>query len=245
MEQILDIQQWESLVAPLAGISRGLWALIGAVSFALLCLCFARTVRSGRVTVRQTFIEAGRIVLWSVGLFVLGLVLLPLFARAARIWQLTFLIGAGIGVTGLLVFVYLRRKKRFADRVSANAIRRSAAGSGAGKYARALLFGGLIVLTVSTIVCLLIRNQSVPAAVAVLAILAVILLLAMLTGWRLWYALGALVSLAALVLLAILSALLAGALSESTPLVFWAFFPFIPVVLSLLLPMLTLTFLKK
>ena len=55
MKSIFDINSY--LINTL-GFSHGLWALIGAIVFALLCLCFLMTVRNGRVKGGQMLREA-------------------------------------------------------------------------------------------------------------------------------------------------------------------------------------------
>lgn len=238
------------LLTSLNGLSSGLWALIGAVSFALLCLCFLLAVGRGRVKACQTFIEAGIVAVWSAFLFLAGFLLMPLLARLAPSWPVVCVAAAGAVIIVILVWIYLHRKKRFADKVSASAIRRSAAGSGAGKYARALLFGGLLVLSVWVIVGLVTGGQKAAAGVALLAASAVMLLLAALTGWRIWYMLLALVYLAVFALICLVSYYLVSGLAAQTEMpvgmfAIWAVFLVIPVLLSVFLPSVTLTFLKQ
>ena len=56
MKPIFNINEW---IGRTLGFSNGLWILIAAVLFALLCLSFIGAVRGGRVKGRQMFIETG------------------------------------------------------------------------------------------------------------------------------------------------------------------------------------------
>lgn len=225
MQPIIDIYGF--LKGNLA-FSQGLWLLLKSVAFALLCLLFIGALRNGRVKGRQTFIEAGIVALWTAGVF--GLSLIPWDpAYPALVWC----VAAGILLV-VLVWIYLKRKKKFADQVSSTAIRRSAAWSGAGKYARALLFGGLLVMSLLSWV----GSKGSFAMLVPLVAAELLLLLAALTRWRLWYVLSALLQAAFAVLL--MQQVLAcegfgvrGLLA------------LIPVFLSVILPLITLTFLKK
>ena len=91
----------------------------------------------------------------------------------------------------VFVWIFLKRRKRFADRVSATAIRRSAAGSGAAKYAYAVLFAGMLL---STLICGLRFGcgDSFIHLLVPMAIVTVSLLLFLLTHWKFWYVLGSL-----------------------------------------------------
>lgn len=176
------------------GLSYGLWLLVGAILFALLCLCFIVAVRSGRVKGRQVFIETAWTALWYFGLILLSFsVYWPFGARQplwspgnpALVWSLA------IAVVILLYFWYFRkRKKYFSDKVSATAIRRSAAGSGASKYCYALLFAGMLV---ASLLCAVraVGGDSIFHLLVPMCIVVLVLMLYGLTRWRLWFLLGA------------------------------------------------------
>ena len=151
MKSIFDIN---GFIAQSLGFSNGLWVLIGAVLFALLCLCFILAVRGGRVKGRAMFIETGWTALWYFGLLGLSLFTYWPFGEKKALWSpsqpaLVWCIAAVVVIV-LYFFYFRKRKKQAADKVSATAIRRSAAGSGAAKYCYALLFAGMLV---SSIVC--------------------------------------------------------------------------------------------
>lgn len=240
MQPIVDIYGF--LKGNLA-FSQGLWLLIKSLAFALLCLLFIGSLRNGRVKGRQTFIEAGLVALWYVVALLLGMVTFNTLSEKGNqvfhpLWTpaypaLVWCIAAAILLV-VLVWIYLKRKKKFADQVSSTAIRRSAAWSGAGKYARALLFGGLLVMSLLSWV----GSKGSFATLIPLVATELFLLLAALTRWRIWYALGALVIAAFAVLL--MQQVLALEGFGVTPLI-----SFIPLYLSVILPLITLTFLKK
>ena len=236
MKPIYDIY---SFLTQNIGFSKGLWILIGAIAFALLCLLFIGLVRSGKVKAGQTFIEAGLVAIWHSGVFALSL--LTFWPKGEPLWRpsnpvLVWLVVAAVLLV-VLTWIYLHRKKRFADRVSATAIRRSAAGSGAGKYARALLLGGSLVLAVLAGVSCLVSKGVGFSWLIPLVIVVVFEWLAVLTRWRIWHFLGALCVLAFVVLS--MQQLLSMNGFSVTPLLAG-----IPVYLSVILPMFTLTFLK-
>jgi len=237
MEPIFDIH---GLFSVTLGFSKGLWLLIGAIAFALLCLLFMGAVRSGRVKARQSFVEAGLVALWYCAVFALSLI--TYWPKGTPLWTpsspMPLWLGSAAVLTLVLLWIYLRRKKRFADQVSATAIRRSAADSGAGKYARALLFGGSLVLAVLAGVSSAVFPDPCFDWLVPLLLVVVFQLFVSLTGWRIWYMLGALCILAFAFLSMQQSLALDG--FGNTP-ILAAF----PVYLSVVLPMITLTFLKK
>lgn len=239
MKPVFDIR---GFLTDTLGFSKGLWMLIGAIAFALLCLVFTGAVRRGKVKARQTFIEAGLVAIWHAAVFVLSLI--TFWPKGEPIWHpgnpmILWLISAAVLLV-VLCWIYLQRKKRFADEVSATAIRRSAAGSGAGKYARALLFGGSLILAILSGISIALSYGGSSWLVWLVPLVLVVLfqLLASLTGWRIWHALGALCVLAFAVL----------SMQQTLAVSGFGFTPLlagIPVYLSVILPMITLTFLKQ
>ncbi len=228
MKPIFDINSFLNHSLP---ISRETWMIVGAAAFLLLCLIIIGTVRSGRVKASQVFAEAGMVLIWTLGVYALSLVpWTPVYPVA--IWC-----GTASVLFVVLLWIYLHRKKRSSDRVSSYAIRRSAAGSGAAKYARALLFGGLLVLSLLGVAGFYIDapafTVAAPLCVAVLA-----LLLAGLTRWRFWYALGALV----ITVYAVLAVQQLLALKGFGMIIVLSA---LPTFLSVVLPMVTLSYIKQ
>lgn len=236
MKAIIDIN---GLIYNALGFSDGLWLLTAAILFALLCFCFVLTVRKGRMKPRTFWMESLWLAVWYAVLYAMGFLFYsptgaPLYALAhPRLdWCLIALM-----LISLFSWYFIRRKTHWSDLVSATAIRRSAAGSGASKYCYALLFASMLV---SSVICGLrlgcgdsIVHLAVPMALVVL-----ILLLYSLTGWRFWYLFGALLLIAYDFLW--IQNLLAETDFAYTPLL-----AMIPLCLATILPMLSLGTMKK
>jgi len=237
MKSIFDIN---SFLINNLGFSYGLWVLIGAVLFALLCLCFLLAFRDGRVKGRQMIVETLWMTLWYYAIAALTLVTFlpdkdhPLWrpAHPLLIWCI-----AAIVIICLFFWYFHKRKKRSSDRVSAYAVRRSAAGSGAAKYCHALLFGGMLLAFV--IACIRVAcGDSIVHLVVPMCVVVLSLLLFFLTKWKVWYFLGALLILAYAVLI------LQNTLTCSGV----TFFPTLSLIvlyLSSVLPLFSLTFNKS
>ena len=235
MKSIFDINGY---LAETCGFSYGLWLLIGAVVFALLCLCFIIAVRAGRVKGRQMFIETGWTALWYLGLVLLSFLVfwpfgdkVPLLKTAHPAWIWCVAIPV---VILLYVWYFCKRKKHFADKVSSTAIRRSAAGSGAAKYCYALLFAGMLI---SSVICGMraVGGDSIFHLLVPMTVVVLTLLLFYLTHWRLWYFLGGIVILAYAVVM------IQNFLAVSQ----FAYFPLvamIPLYLAAVLPLFSLAF---
>lgn len=237
MKTIFDINSY--LINTL-GFSFGLWVLIGAILFALLCLCFLLAVRNGRVKGGQMLREAFWMAVWYFGITGLTAVtFLP--DRVNPIWHPghPFLVWgiAAVVIIALFFWYFLKRKKRFSDRVSAYAVRRSAAGSGAAKYCYALLFGGQLLAFVIAgirVGC----GDSIVHLIVPMAVVVLTLLLFFFTQWKFWLAIGALVIACYAVLV------LQNSLTYSN----FSFFPSLPLVvlyLSSVLPLSALAFNKS
>lgn len=236
MRTIFDIN---SLIINKLGFSNGLWVLIGAILFALLCLLFLFAVRAGRVKVRTMLVETGWMLLWYFGIWGLSMLAWspkgePVLQLAQPVW--VWCPAAAVIALGFLLY-FFKRRKRFVDQASAYAIRRSAAGSGASKYCYALLFAGSLV---ASILCGIrvgcgdsILHLLVPMCVTVLA-----LLLYSLTQWKIWYALGGILILAYAFLW--MQSVLTYEGFGYMPLL-----AMIPLFLSMALPMFSLAFFKK
>ncbi len=238
MKPIFNINEW---IGRTLGFSDGLWILIAAVLFALLCLLFIGAVRSGRVKGRQMFIETGWTALWYFGLILLSFLTYWPFKKGTALWvparpMWVWLIAALVIIV-LYVFYFQKRKKHFADRVSATAIRKSAAGSGASKYCYALLFAGMLVASVVAAVRIVGGDSLFHLLVPMLTVV-LTLLLNRLTRWRFWFFLGSLVLLVYAVLM--IQNVLALTNFSYTPLL-----AMIPLFLSAILPMGALAFIKQ
>ena len=83
MKSIFDIN---GFISKSLGFSDGLWLLIAAIVFALLCLCFVLAVRDGRVKGRSMFLETGWTALWYFGLLALSLFTCWPFGDKQALW---------------------------------------------------------------------------------------------------------------------------------------------------------------
>lgn len=238
MKSIFDIN---GFISRSLGFSDGLWVLIAAILFALLCICFVLAVRDGRVKGRQMFIETGWTALWYFGLMALSLFTFWPFGDKKALWpparpELVWCV-AGVVVIALYILYFRRRKKRAADKVSATAIRRSAAGSGAAKYCYALLFAGMLV---SSVICGVraVAGDSLFHLLVPMCTVVLVLLLFYLTHWRVWFLLGGVIVLAYAVLM--LQNVLAVTSFAYTPLL-----AMLPLYLSSILPLFSLSFINQ
>lgn len=238
MKSIFDIN---GFISKSLCFSDGLWVLIAAILFALLCICFVLAVRDGRVKGRQMFIETGWTALWYFGLMALSLFTFWPFGDKKALWpparpELVWCV-AGVVVIALYILYFRRRKKRAADKVSATAIRRSAAGSGAAKYCYALLFAGMLV---SSVICGVraVAGDSLFHLLVPMCTVVLVLLLFYLTHWRVWFLLGGVIVLAYAVLM--LQNVLAVTSFAYTPLL-----AMLPLYLSSILPLFSLSFINQ
>ena len=126
--------------------------------------------------------------------------------------------------------------KHFSDKVSATAIRRSAAGSGASKYCYALLFAGMLVASLLCIVRA-VGGDSIFHLLVPMCIVVLVLLLYSLTRWRLWFLLGASLVLCYAVLM------LQNALA-ATDFGYAPLLALVPLYLSSILPLFSLAVIK-
>lgn len=236
MKTIFDIN---GFISSKLGFSDGAWLLTSAIVFALLCLCLVLTVRRGRMKARDFLVESGWLALWYWVPFGLGR--LAWSPDAAPVWKpdrpMLVWLAAAVLIILLYIWYFLRRKKHFSDKVSASAIRRSAAGSGAAKYCYALLFAGLFVSSIICGIRFACGDSVIHLLVPMLAVL-LSLLLYLLTSWKLWYVLGG-ISLLCYALVWMQSVL------AETDFGYMPLLAMIPLFLSLILPLFALGFSRK
>lgn len=235
------MKQINAYLTDITGFSYGAWALVAAGVSALLCLYFVLAVRSGRVKWRQMLVETGWMALWYFVPLLLSLLTWWPFEQGKALFEptrplLLWAVGAVL-LIALYCWYFQKRKKRAADKVSATAIRRSAAGSGAAKYCYALLFAGM---SVSVAVCVmrLACGDSILHLVVPMAITALALLLFSLTRLHAWYLL-------ATVLLLPYAGLTIDNILTETAYRYTPALALIPLYLSAVLPMAVLAFQKK
>lgn len=238
MKTLYDIN--EQIVSKLQ-FSSGLWLLIAAIVFALLCLCFLLTARNGRVKPRAMFVEFGWLTLAYFVLMGLGILTCGSPFLKQPLWKpqqpAFYFAVASLVVVLLCCWYFFRRKKRFADQVSATAIRRSAVGSGVSKFAYALLFAAMLLSSLLCAVRFACGDSFIHLLVP-MAVTALVLLLYQLTHWNFWYLLGSV----AVLVYAFLSiqAELAETQFTYTPLL-----ALIPLYLAVIMPLCALGMQKK
>ncbi len=134
---------------PNLSVGKGVGLLLNAVASALYCLALSFSVVSGRNKLKASFGKASVIALWSV---VLGLAgkfvseyLLP--GGSPLVLPLSM-----AGILAVTLIIYLKCRKRAADKVSSTAIRKSAAVSGQLKYTYPVLYGALTVMMAADII---------------------------------------------------------------------------------------------
>ena len=232
MKPVFDINAY---LADKLAFSNGLWLLIASITFALLCVCFVFSVGRGRLKARHMLVETAWVALWYYG--ILALSLITVFPKEKPLWQpanpLPVWCGAAaVSFLGFLLY-FFKRKKRYVQMSSANAIRKSAAASGAARFSYALLFAAMLV---SSVICGIriamgdsIFHLLVPMVLVVLA-----LLLHGFTHWRIWFVL------AAVVIVAYDFLMIQNVLATTN----FAYFPLvamIPLQLAIILPLLSLS----
>ena len=232
MKPVFDINAY---LADKLAFSNGLWLLIASITFALLCVCFVFSVGRGRLKARHMLVETAWVALWYYG--ILALSLITVFPKEKPLWQpanpLPFWCGAAaVAFLGFLLY-FFKRKKRYVQMSSANAIRKSAAASGAARFSYALLFAAMLV---SAVICGIriamgdsIFHLLVPMVLVVLA-----LLLHGFTRWRIWFVLAA-VAIVAYDFLMIQNVL------ATTNFTYFPLVAMIPLQLAIFLPLLSLS----
>lgn len=135
-------------VFPTLNAGKGVSILLNAVSFALFCAVLSFSVVSGRNKLKASLSKSAVIAIWSA---VLGLA--GKFASKFLLPEGTLVIFpiAMAAIFAIILIIYCKCRKRAADKVSATAIRKSAAASGQLKYTYTLLYGDLTVLLIADI----------------------------------------------------------------------------------------------
>lgn len=134
---------------PALNVGKGISILLNAVSFALYCAVLSFSVVSGRNKLKASLSKAAVIAIWSA---VLGLA--GAFASKFLLPEgsLVFFPLSMAVIFAITLIIYHKCRKRAADKVSATAIRKSAAASGQLKYTYTLLYGALAVLMIADII---------------------------------------------------------------------------------------------
>ncbi|MFA7034163.1 MAG: M28 family peptidase [Bacteroidales bacterium] len=175
---------------PLIGLlnfSKGGYALVNAIVLALFCLVFCFSVMTGRIKAGKVFIEALKLLGYSILAFGCGTLIAFVFSKIEGV-KFNFM-GGIVGIqydewimicsVSLMLLIYLlfyrKNRKRSSDAISSSAIRKSASASGATKYSFKVLYGILIVDVVLAAASYIFCGENflfmVPVAVAAASLL--------------------------------------------------------------------------
>lgn len=148
---------------PLLGLftfSKGGYALVNAIALALfaLILCFA--VIGGRIRFGKVVASSAKLLLWCIIALAAGTLIAWLaalivgadFKLFGVIWGIKldrWIMIAFVAITTLLyLLIYRMKSKRYSDKTSSSAIRKSASASGAIKYSYNTLYASLFLLLI-------------------------------------------------------------------------------------------------
>lgn len=181
----------------LLSFSKGGYLLANSIVLALFCLIFVFAVISGRIRPIKVLIASAKLFLWAIVAFGIGELIAWLiclitgakFSFMGIVRGVQFdewvMIGTAVITALIVLFCFITGRKRSADRISATAIRKSAAASGATKYSYNLLYGSMLLLLLLSAILLLIIDENF-FFVLPLALAAASMFLWRVTTWRGW-----------------------------------------------------------
>ena len=156
----------------LLSFSKGGYLLANSIVLALFCLIFVFAVISGRIRPIKVLIASAKLFLWAIVAFGIGELIAWLiclitgakFSFMGIVRGVQFdewvMIGTAVITALIVLFCFITGRKRSADRISATAIRKSAAASGATKYSYNLLYGSMLLLLLLSAILLLIIGEN-------------------------------------------------------------------------------------
>lgn len=242
--EAVDVDTWLDVAsdsgAEVKRLSKGKVTIGCAIVFFLFCLCLCFSVVSGRLRVAPAFGSALRILICSLLLSLAGAAVSLLVGNKAGVDTSLFSqvpVNKNILVLCLVcavilinTIVYLIKRKMSADRVSSNAIRKSAQASGEIRYSFKYLYGALLIVLLLATALFFIGKQNgllaLPIAAACLS-----LVLWKLLKWRGFLLIGALTILLQML---IITHLLASALAVGS---LWIILPLTLLLTGILLPL--------
>ena len=181
----------------LLSFSKGGYLLANSIVLALFCIIFSFALISGRIRPLKVLVASAKVLLWALVAFGIGeliawvvsLIVGAKFSFMGVVRGVQFdewvMIGTAV-VTALIVTTcFLFGRKKSADRISATAIRKSAAASGATKYSYNLLYGTMLLLLLLSAILLFAIGENF-FFVLPLALAAASVFLWRITTWRGW-----------------------------------------------------------
>lgn len=130
--------------------TSGFNILLNSLTFAFFCLTLILGVVSGRAKMSVFARKSLILAIWVLLVAVIGTVCSRYLKPSG--FENAIVLASDILVILLLIFVYFKRRNRYAEMIASNSIRKSAEGAGKIRYAFSLLYGSILVQTVVLIV---------------------------------------------------------------------------------------------
>ena len=169
-------------------LNKGLMLLLCSITLAVLCVELCVAVKRGRLQAKPVITSASKAIIITAAALLAGFLisLLPL----GGVW-VNVVFYAVLAVTlAVVLLIYISGERKAVRAATANALRKSAGGVAAVRYAKGWLYGACFTLLIAAAVMLAIHRQDYFLAVIPVAIVAVCLLLHGILPWRIWYAIA-------------------------------------------------------
>jgi len=175
-------------------LNKGLMLLLCSIALALLCVELCVAVSRGKLHARAVITTACKAILLLALAFLAGFLISLIPASGVLSTVLFYALMVLILAAVVIIFVIGQRKQvRLA---TANALRKSAAGTAAVRHAKGWLYGTSFALIIAAAVALATGRADYYMPMFAVAVTAVALLLGSVLLPRLWYALAAIASIA-------------------------------------------------
>lgn len=177
--------------------SKGGYALWNAIALALFCIILCFSIISGRIHAGRPFISALKKFVSAIVVVAFGILVSWIASIASGVDFKLFGIVAGVMQSRLIIICtvvlvsaitlafYVTGRRNSINRVTANAIRRSASSSGASRYAFESLYGIMIILAIAAAGSYIYIGENFFFTMPVL-VAAVAVILWRVTRWRGW-----------------------------------------------------------
>lgn len=171
-------------------LNKGLMLLLCSITLAVLCVELCLAVGRGKLPARGVINTACRAIIIVAASLLAGFLasLLPM----QGIWMKVVFFAVLAVVLAVVLFIYISGKRKVVRNATANALRKSAGGVAAVRYAKGWLYGACFTLLIAASVLLAVREQNYFMPVIPVAVAALCLLLHGLLPWRIWYAIATL-----------------------------------------------------
>ena len=171
-------------------LNKGLMLLLCSITLALFCVELCVSVKRGRVYARKVITTACQAILLVAVAVGIGFLfsLLPV----AGVWERVVYYAALALIIAAVIVIYVAGERKAVRTATANALRKSAAGTASVRHAKGWLYGAGIAHMIVAAVALAIGRPDYYLAMVPVAIVAVALLLHAVLPWRIWYALAGL-----------------------------------------------------